>query len=134
MPLTLEAKLIAAALALLALLGGVLYLQHHERAIGAAQCEAKTAQDDAARARAAAEQHAANEHAGAVASQSYQAAAAVIASRQPETRHAIQTALSAPIVCPAGPAPALADLVLPAAALDGLRRAAGGAADSAATR
>jgi len=43
-------------------------------------------------------------------------------------RHDIKTALQRPAVCPAGPdgqPGALADLVIPAGALDGLRRAAG---------
>lgn len=134
MPLTLEAKLIATALALLALLGGALWLQHHERQIGAAECQAKTAQADSARAQAAAEQFAAAEHAGAVASQDYQAQARAIATRQPENRHAIQSALSAPVTCPAGAPPALADVLVPGDVLDGLRRAAGSSANPAAAR
>jgi uncharacterized protein HemX len=120
---SLELKLLGIALALSALLGGVLWLQHRERAIGAAQCEAKAAQADAQRTQAAADQFRANEHTAQDAATTYEAKARSIAARQPEARHAIQSALAAPAQCPA--AAPLADLVIPGAALVGLRSAAG---------
>jgi hypothetical protein len=120
---SLELKLLGIALALSALLDGVLWLQHRERAIGAAQCEAKAAQADAQRTQAAADQFRANEHTAQDAATTYEAKAQSIAARQPEARHAIQSALAAPAQCPASAT--WSDLVLPGAALVGLRSAAG---------
>lgn len=132
---SLEVKLIAAALALGALLAGVLWLQQHERQIGAAQCEAKAAQADAARTSASAEQFATNEHTGQAAAQAFETQAGAIAARQPEIRHAIHSALSAPAQCPAAAPVALGDLLIPGAAVDGLRRAAAsGSVDPASAR
>lgn len=51
---SLEAKLIGGAVLVLALLAGLLYLQHHERQLGAAQCQAERSQqlaEDTAKAR-----------------------------------------------------------------------------------
>jgi hypothetical protein len=120
---TLELKLLGIALALAALLGGVLWLQHRERAIGAAQCEAKAAQAEAQRTQAAADQFRANEHTAQGAATAYEVKTQSIAARQPEARHAIQSALAAPAQCPASAT--WSDLVLPGAALVGLRSAAG---------
>jgi uncharacterized protein YlxW (UPF0749 family) len=133
LPQASTAKLIAGSVAVILAVAGWLWLRHSIEQQGAAQCEAKAAQADAQRTQAAADQFRANEHAAQDAATTYEAKAQSITARQPEARHAIQSALAAPAQCPAS-AP-LADLVIPGAALDGLRSAAGAAgADSGAPR
>ena len=135
-PQTLAPKLVAAGLVLLALLVAGISLYAKGRADGAASAEAKLAQAEAALAQHALEQLLANEHRGADASASYQATAGAAAAALPESRHVVQQALRAPLACPAGPSPAVGDVLVPAAALDGLRRAAAASAgiDSASSR
>jgi uncharacterized protein HemX len=133
LPQVVTAKLIAGAAAVILAVAGWLWLRHHIEQQGAAQCEAKAAQADAQRTQAAADQFRANEHTAQDAATTYEAKAQSIAARQPEVRHAIQSALAAPAQCPASAT--WSDLVLPGAALVGLRRAAGTAgADPGASR
>jgi hypothetical protein len=134
-PISVEAKLIAAALAVLALIAGVLLVLRNERQIGASACEAKAAQADASRTQAAAEQLRANDHRAADAAGDFRAAQAAITARQPEVRHALHDDLRAPLACPAAASAAVGDVLVPAAALSRLRAAAAPAgADSAAAR
>jgi Flp pilus assembly protein TadB len=133
LPQASTAKLIAGAVAVILAVAAYMWWEHRTESQGAAQCEAKAAQADAQRVQAAADQFRANEHAAQDAATTYEAKAQSIAARQPEARHAIQSALAAPAQCPAS-AP-LADLVIPGAALDGLRSAAGSTgADTGAPR
>jgi hypothetical protein len=130
------AKLAGGLALLLALSAAGVGLYLKGRNDGAAPAEAKLAQAEAALAQHALEQLQANEHRGADASATYQAAASSAATALPETRHAVHEALRAPLACPPGSSPAVGDVLVPAAALNGLRRAAAGAAgvDRAASR
>jgi uncharacterized protein YlxW (UPF0749 family) len=133
LPQASTAKLIAGTVAVILAVAGWLWLRHSIEQQDAAQCEAKAAQADAQRTQAAADQFRANEHAAQDAATTYEAKVQSITARQPEARHAIQSALAAPAQCPASAA--WSDLVLPGAALDGLRSAAGTAgADPGASR
>lgn len=77
-------------------------------------------------ARQAAELEAANEdrRRAARAGERYEADRARLAAALETARHAVRSALDVPLACP--PQGTLADLVVPAAALAGLRSAAGG--------
>jgi hypothetical protein len=133
LPQASTAKLIAGAVAVVLAVAGWLWLRHHIEQQGAAACEAKAAQADAQRTQAAADQFRTNEHTAQDAATTYEAKAQSIAARQPEARHAIQSALAAPAQCQ--DAAPLADLVIPGAALDGLRSSAGSTgADTGAPR
>jgi hypothetical protein len=57
-------------------------------------------------------------------SKGHEAARAASARNLEEARHAVRTALSAPISCPSGQILQVGDVLLPGAALDGVRRAA----------
>jgi uncharacterized membrane protein len=135
LPQVSAAKLAAALVALLAILAGGLYLQHHERQIGAAACRAEVAEARSAATSAAAAQVLANSLRGSGASAGFQVDASALTARQPEIRHDVHQALRAPLACPPGAPQALGDVRVPAGAVDGLRRAGAAAGpDPAASR
>jgi hypothetical protein len=98
--------------------------------LGAGRVQARWDAAELAHARAAADARAENELLRASAAAAHEAARQQIQSRTPEARRAVNTALRQPVPCPP-PAPgappaadlALGDVRVPAAVVDGLRRA-----------
>lgn len=129
------AWLAAAGVALATAWGWHAHAVHQARVQGRAEVQARWDAAELARERQANVDAARRAEQSIAAAAAHEAARAAIARNLTEARHDLRNALSAPISCPPGQSGMeVGDVLLPAAVLDGVRRAAEGGGGQRADR